>query len=93
MKLENGVKEKREKITGLYTEKQTLVNTSAEARTNLQAAERTLNDLRSEFSRKRTGSTRSVNSTRNVRCTRPPCKSCSPSNQRSASSFGNSPTV
>ncbi|MBK7704382.1 MAG: chromosome segregation protein SMC [Acidobacteria bacterium] len=53
LKLENGVKEKREKITGLYTEKQSLVNTSAEARTNLQAAERTLNDLRNEFSRKK----------------------------------------
>ncbi len=52
-KLEGGVKEKREKISSLYAEKQALISVSGEARANLQTADRALTELRNEFSRKK----------------------------------------
>ncbi len=52
-RLETGVKEKREKVSALYREKQELVNASAAARAGLQQAEQTLGDLRTELARKK----------------------------------------
>jgi len=52
-RLATGVKEKREKIASLFAEKQTLINSSAAARSKLQSAERELNDLRGEYTRKK----------------------------------------